>query len=85
MGWWLFGKDFSVDREIRRLITSMTDEKWAPDQVLHGFARQGFGVPWLLNMLGNAMGQLPTVNMQTKAPQGPDLSRSIGTGPSLPV
>ena len=46
----LFGKDFSVDREVRRLMKAMGAEDHAADQVLHGSARMGFGVPWLLNL-----------------------------------
>ncbi len=83
LGWWLYGKDFDLNREIRRLVRDMTDEQWAPDQVLHGFARIGFGVPWLLNLLGNAAGQSPTVNERMNYPHGPDVSRSIGLGGAI--
>jgi hypothetical protein len=84
LGWMLFGKDFDLDREVRKLVKEMTDENWAADQILHGSSRLGFGVPWLLNMLGNAAGQSPTVNMQTGQPQGPDLSASM-SNTILPV
>ena len=86
LGWWIFGKDFSADRELRRMMRSLgADEHIAADQVLHGSARMGFGVPWLLNLLASAAGQSPTVNQQTGAPSGPDLSRSLGAGPILPI
>ena len=58
-------------------VRAMTDETWAPDQVLHGLSRIGFGVPWLLNMLGNAVGKVLTVNEKMGYPHGPDVSRSM--------
>ena len=80
LAYWMYGKDFNLDREIRALIKGMGGEHWAADQTLHGFARVGFGVPWLLNMMGNAMGASPSVNQRTGAPSGPDLSKSMGFG-----
>ena len=78
LGWWIYGRDWSVERELRKLVRSMTDESWAPDLLLHGTSRMAFGLPALLNALGS------TVGMQKFMPTQ-DLSRSLSIGPILPI
>lgn len=80
LAWHLFGKDFNMDREIRKYIMAHTDEKWVADQALHGTARMGFGIPWLLDMLGNKTGMYQHAHVPNL-----DVSGNIGVGSILPL
>lgn len=50
----LFGKDFNLDREIRKYVLQFFDGSVPPDVVLHGLARKGFGLPALMDLMGSA-------------------------------
>jgi hypothetical protein len=53
VGRWKFGKDWDLDKEVRNYVLQYTDGRVPPDMVLHGFARRGFGVPALLDLMGS--------------------------------
>lgn len=48
-----FGKHFNLDHEIKKYVLHILGGKVDPDLVLHGFARKGFGVPALLDLVGS--------------------------------
>jgi hypothetical protein len=50
----LFGKDFNLDREIRKYVLQFFDGTVPPDIVLHGLARKGFGIPAIADLMGSA-------------------------------
>lgn len=82
IGWQMFGKDFDLDREARRMIINMfgqteTSREFA-DMILHGTARQGYGIPAFMDMLGG------TVGVDIPMPVF-DRSASISAGTLLPV
>lgn len=74
---WLFGKDFNIEKETRRFITDILGTNKYNDFALHGLAKHGFGLPFVLNGLGNFV----------NAPKVPefDLSRAGSIGNILPV
>ena len=82
VGWQIFGKDFDLDREARRMIIQMfgqtENSREASDMILHGMARQGFMIPTFMNMLGG------TVGVDIPMPVF-DRSASISAGTLLPV
>jgi hypothetical protein len=72
IGWRLFGKDWDVEQEARKMVIDLTEGKINPDMLLHGLSRYGFGAPAALGLMGIPA---PTV----------DMSRSIGLGRLLPI
>lgn len=82
IGWQMFGKDFDLDREARRMIIRMFGEtetsREMADMILHGTARQGYGIPSFMDMLGG------TVGVDIPMPVF-DRSASISAGTLLPV
>jgi len=79
LGWQIFGKDFDVEREARRYIIDHFDGTVDPDILLHGLSRRGFGIPAVMDLLGNTAG-LGDLNLPVV-----DMSKSIGMGNILPV
>lgn len=82
IGWRLFGKDFDLDREARRMIIHLLGEdengRVGADLLLHGIARQGYGIPAFMDMLGGTVGiDIPMPVM--------DRSAAISAGTLLPV
>ncbi len=82
IGYRFFGKDWDVEREARQLAHDhLTAEfgKYAPDYFARGLASRGYGMPDLLDMLGewSGMGPLPMPVI--------DRSKNVGLGPILPV
>lgn len=82
IGWRMFGKDFDLEKEARHLIIQMLGEdengRVAADLILHGTARQGYGIPAFMDMLGGTVGidvPMPTF----------DRSKAISAGTLLPV
>jgi len=67
----LFGKDFDLEREVRRYVTEVSN--LPPDVMLHGLSRRGFGLPFVVDAFGGP--QLPDI----------DMSRSVGIGAISPV
>lgn len=82
IGWQIFGKNFDIEKEARRMIIQMLGEdefgRNAADQILHGVARKGFGIPAVMDMLGG------TVGVDIPMPVF-DRSKSISAGTLLPV
>ncbi len=91
LGFWLFGKDFDLERQLRKLIIELFDGSLPPDLVLHGTARMGYGLPALLDMLGSfATGKpgrgLDPHKMAQNVPYPVvDRSRALSMGNILPV
>jgi hypothetical protein len=82
IGWRMFGKDFDLDQEARKLLLQFTGEdaegRNHADLILHGISRKGYGIPAFMDMLGGTVGvdiRMPTF----------DRSRSISAGTLLPV
>lgn len=78
----MFGKDFKLSHEVRKWILEMSTTKETGDDVaelfLHGMARKGYGIPWLMDMVGGTVGvdvPFPTF----------DRSKAISSGTILPV
>lgn len=82
IGWRLFGKDFDLDREARRMVINMFGEtegvRQFADMILHGTSRQGYGIPAFMDMLGG------TVGVDIPMPVF-DRSASVSAGTLLPV
>lgn len=74
-----FGKDFDLEREARQFVHDVTNGSVDPSILLHGISREGYGLPAVMDMLGEHIGlgdmPMPTV----------DRSGSIGLGNILPV
>ena len=66
-----FGKDFDLEKTLREAIVSMIGDDVAPDLILHGGARYGFG-------LGNAMDAIGLPKAQV------DISGSLSLGRIVP-
>ena len=82
LAWQLFGKDFDLEQEGRRLIIQLVGEdengRQIAELVMHGIARKGYGIPALMDMLGGTVGidvPMPTF----------DRSAAISAGTILPV
>lgn len=74
VGYMFFGKDWDVEKEARELmVDSFGFDAEGADNLLHGTAREGFGLPAILGLLG--VDFLPEV----------DRSASVGFGRILPV
>lgn len=82
LAWQLFGKDFDLEKETRRLIIQLLGQdengRMTADMVLHGVARQGYGIPAFMDMLGG------TVGLDIPMPRF-DRSAAISAGTLLPV
>lgn len=99
IAWQIFGKDFDIENEARKLVLDLSNEKIPPDLLLHGMARRGFGIPTILDMLGNTVGRGDFETtfqrfLQGRTPEGKtaavpapmlDRSRAVGQGRILPV
>jgi hypothetical protein len=79
IGWKLFGKDWDPEREARQFILDTTSGSIPPDTLVHGLSRYGFGLPALVDTIGNTMhlGNVPFPTM--------DFSSYAGTGTISPV
>jgi len=86
-----FGKDWNVDHAVRDFILSHFDGKIPPDMVLGGLARQGYGIPALLDLMGSFVTGTPGRGFDGKvAGQNVpfpvlDRHKAITLGPILPV
>lgn len=88
-----FGKDVNLDKMIRDHILQWFDGRLAPDLVLHGLARKGFGLPALVDMMGSLVTGTPGRGLvkpgfehSTNVPFPVlDRSRAIGVNHILPV
>lgn len=92
----LFGWDFDLEREARRMITDWTDID--PDWIMHGTAAYGFGLPGLVSLAGETLGiewmqNIPNVDLSGRVSVGnlspvplslldeqPDVNRAIAQG-----
>jgi len=82
LGYQLFGKDFKLEREIRRWIIELLGKDGngadIADLILHGASRKGYGIPAALNMIAGTAGidfTMPTF----------DRSKAISSGTILPL
>jgi hypothetical protein len=77
IGWQIFGKDWNLERAMREFIVEHSEMN--PDLILLGGSRYGFGIPQLMDMLGQTigMGDLPVPTL--------DMSRQVGLGQLSPV
>lgn len=87
LAWQLYGKDYKLSRELREYMKTINDPLLSADQILHGTSRMGFGVPWLLNAMGNQLGvpKDPVTGKSYTTLPRVDMSRSIGPGPIFPA
>jgi hypothetical protein len=72
----VFGKDFNLEKETRKLVRDISDGTINPDLVMHGLSAQGFGIPHVLNAVGAQLGIKPF------APTF-DVSKNVGMGDPL--
>lgn len=72
LAWQLFGKDFDLEHEARKFALDVLEGKIAPDILLHGISRRGFGIPAVMDSVGVP---LPVF----------DRSKAVGLGSILPV
>jgi hypothetical protein len=75
----VFGADFDLEREARQFIIDTTSGTIPPDLLLHGVSRYGWGIPELLDLVGNTM-HLGDVPFPVT-----DISSSVGMGQISPV
>ncbi len=47
-----FDKDFDVEKELREFSLALMDDDVAPDMMLHGLSRIGFGLPQAMELIG---------------------------------
>lgn len=79
-----FGKDFNAQRALREYMVEMTGDK--SDVILHGLARRGFGIPALMDLLGEAPGRgLGSGHSQNVPMPVLDRSKAISMGRILPI
>jgi hypothetical protein len=82
IGWQIFGKQFDLEREARRMIIQLLGEdengRVGADMILHGVSRQGYGIPAVMDMLSG------TVGVDIPMPRF-DRSAAISAGTLLPV
>ena len=78
LAWQLFGKDFNLEKEARQFVLDHVDII-GPNAAIYGAGRYGFGIPALLDSMGQLTGigdvPFPTV----------DRSTNIGLGPLSPI
>lgn len=68
----LLGKDFDIERATREFVIDLAGEgSVAPDLILHGISRVGFGIPAAADLLGIPMPQV-------------DMSASLSMGRLIP-
>lgn len=88
---WKFGRDFDIEKELRKYIMDYTGSEAGADLALHGFARKGFGVPALLDLMGSLYTGKPGRGLTSNTPgvnvSAPviDMSRAISMGNVLPA
>lgn len=79
LGYQLFGKNWDVEREARQFVRDVSDGTVDSSMILHGISRKGYGIPAVMDMLGEWTGEgdvpFPSV----------DRSGNIGIGPLLPA
>lgn len=76
----LFGKDFNLDLQVREWAQQLFNGKIPPDIMLHGLARGGFGLPALIDMMGEKPGRgLGGKPGQNSAVPEFDMSRMFST------
>lgn len=84
IGKWMSGKDFDVYRQLRAWLVDMVGDK--ADVVLHGLARRGFGLPALIDILGEkpsrGLGSGPAANLPIPVL---DRSKAVSMGRILPI
>lgn len=87
----MLGRDYDLDREVRRYVRDIAGGAIPADLVLHGLARFGLGVPALLDMLGSLATGTPgrgfdPATAGRNVPFGTvDMSRMLSMGNILPV
>ena len=86
-----FGKDYDLDKEVRRFVVDHLGNTVPPDLVLHGLSRYGFGVPAALDFMGSLFTGTPGRGLDP-AKMGQNIpfsvvnmSRAVGQGHVLPV
>jgi hypothetical protein len=85
LAYWLFGKHFNLDQEVRKYVNQFANGSIEPDLVLHGLARRGFGLPALIDMMGNNPGRGLTATRAQNVPFPVlDRSRALSMGSALP-
>lgn len=89
LGIWWFGKDVNLDKMIRDWTLQWSNGTVAPDLVLHGLARKGFGLPAMMDLMGSAPSRgliAPGFQHSNNVPFPVlDRSRAIGLGNILPL
>lgn len=82
LGWRLFGEGFDLEKEARKWMLEFVGQdengRQTADIVLNGIARQGYGIPAFMDMVGGTVGKdipMPTF----------DRSKAISAGTLLPV
>ena len=85
LAYYLFGKHFNLDQEVRKYVTQFANGTIDPDLVLHGLARRGFGIPGLIDMMGNNPGRgLRATRAQNVPFPMIDRSKALSMGSALP-
>lgn len=51
-----FGKDFDIEDMARQFVVDVTGGKIGPDLLLHGTSKYGFGLPQVLDVMGQQVG-----------------------------
>jgi hypothetical protein len=79
-----FGKDFNVQKMLRKELVEMVGDK--ADVVLHGLARRGWGIPAIVDLIGEAPGRgLGSGHAQNVPLPVLDRSKAGGMGHLLPI
>ena len=81
LAYWIFGKDFKLDHEARRMIIELLGAKngdYVSDIVLHGIAKRGYGMRAAADMLEG------TVGVDIPVPEF-DRANSVSFGTFLPL
>lgn len=88
---WQFGKDVDIERDLREAIMNYGGSAEGADLALHGFARKGFGVPAILDLMGSLFTGRPGRGLQSAHTPGQnvpfpvtDMSRALSMGNILP-
>lgn len=75
LGWQIFGRNFNLEHEARKLVVELSNGTIDPDILLHGIARKGFGIPAVMSLVSGGLVNLPEL----------DRSRAISMGQLNPV